>query len=193
MSNISSKDTAIYLGQELADYGFKDGHPFGPQRHDSFKAELLKQQLDRELILHKPVLASVDRIGLFHTQDYIEKVADYSKTGVGYLDYGNTPCAASLNVHSHLLPDFITPAGIRPKVSVFLMIAASRSSTFEHNMALSGSHISILTLTMVTAFSTVLKMTRIYFLQISTRMDVRFTRVRVLLRRPVLVLPKARN
>lgn len=91
MSKISAKQTAIYLGQELADYGFKDGHPFGPQRHDAFKAELLNQQLDRQLILHRPVLASADRISLFHTMDYIEKVADYSKTGHGYLDCGNTP------------------------------------------------------------------------------------------------------
>jgi acetoin utilization protein AcuC len=91
VSKISAKQTAIYLGQELADYGFKDGHPFGPQRHDAFKAELLNQQLDRQLILHRPVLASADRISLFHTMDYIEKVADYSKTGHGYLDCGNTP------------------------------------------------------------------------------------------------------
>ena len=91
MSKISAKQTAIYLGQELADYGFKDGHPFGPQRHDAFKAELLNQQLDRQLILHRPVLASADRISLFHTMDYIEKVADYSRTGHGYLDCGNTP------------------------------------------------------------------------------------------------------
>ena len=88
---MSSKQTAIYLGQELADYGFKDGHPFGPQRHDSFQAELLSQQLDQQLILRTPVLASADRISLFHTDDYIEKVADYSKTGYGYLDGGDTP------------------------------------------------------------------------------------------------------
>ncbi len=88
---MADKQTAIYLGQQLADYGFKDGHPFGPQRHDCFKAELLNRQLDRELILHSPVLANADRIALFHTPDYIEKVADYSRTGHGYLDGGDTP------------------------------------------------------------------------------------------------------
>ncbi len=88
---MASKETAIYLGQALADYGFKDGHPFGPQRHDSFKAELLRQQLDRQLILHEPVLASPERLALFHTNDYIEKVSDYSVSGHGYLDGGDTP------------------------------------------------------------------------------------------------------
>ncbi len=88
---MSRKDTCIYLGQELADYGFKDGHPFGPQRHDVFKEELLRRGLDRELDAHKPVAASEDRIQLFHTDDYIEKVRDYSKSGHGYLDAGDTP------------------------------------------------------------------------------------------------------
>ena len=48
---MSSRDTCIYLGQALADYGFKDGHPFGPQRHDAFQTELLRLGLDRELTL----------------------------------------------------------------------------------------------------------------------------------------------
>ncbi len=86
-----SKDTCIYLGQALADYGFKDGHPFGPQRHDVFQAELIRQGLDKELALQTPVSASGDRIALFHTDDYIEKVRDYSVSGLGYLDGGDTP------------------------------------------------------------------------------------------------------
>lgn len=88
---MTSKQTAIYLGQQLADYGFKDGHPFGPQRHDSFKTELLRQKLDQKLILQAPVRANRDLLALFHTEDYIEKVSDYSKTGHGYLDCGDTP------------------------------------------------------------------------------------------------------
>ena len=83
---MAHQDTCIYLGQELADYGFKDGHPFGPQRHDVFQAELIRLGLDRELSLQKPVAASTDRIQLFHTDDYIDKVRDYSRSGFGYLD-----------------------------------------------------------------------------------------------------------
>ena len=88
---MSSKDTCIYLGKALADYGFKDGHPFGPQRHDAFEAELIRQGLDQQLVIQMPVAASSDRIELFHTGDYIEKVRDYSVSGQGYLDCGDTP------------------------------------------------------------------------------------------------------
>ena len=84
-------DTCVYLGQPLADYGFKDGHPFGPQRHNVFQAELLKRNLDKSLDILQPVKASRDLIELFHTSDYIEKVQDYSKLGNGYLDQGDTP------------------------------------------------------------------------------------------------------
>ena len=54
---MSKKDTCIYLGQELADYGFKDGHPFGPQRLDVFRDELIRLGLDQKLALQKPVAA----------------------------------------------------------------------------------------------------------------------------------------
>ncbi len=88
---MTSRQSCIYLGQSLADYGFKDGHPFGPQRHDAFQAELLNQGLDQQLVIQQPVMAAADRIKLFHTDDYIEKVFDYSKLGTGYLDGGDTP------------------------------------------------------------------------------------------------------
>lgn len=88
---MSRNNTCVYLGQQLADYGFKDGHPFGPQRHDVFQAELLKRNLDKSLDILQPVKASRDLIELFHTSDYIEKVQDYSKLGNGYLDEGDTP------------------------------------------------------------------------------------------------------
>ena len=88
---MTTKETCIYLGQQLADYGFKDGHPFGSQRHDVFQAELLRQGLDEHLVIEEPVLAQPDRIALFHCSDYIEKVHDYSKFGTGYLDGGDTP------------------------------------------------------------------------------------------------------
>ncbi len=88
---MAQTETCIYLGQELADYGFKDGHPLGPQRHDVFQAELIRLGLDRQLAIQKPVTASTDRIELFHTADYVDKVRDYSRSGQGYLDQGDTP------------------------------------------------------------------------------------------------------
>ena len=91
VTSMASKDTCIYLGQALADYGFKDGHPFGPQRHNAFEAELIRKRLDRQLVIQSPVAATADRIALFHTDDYIDKVRDYSVNGHGYLDGGDTP------------------------------------------------------------------------------------------------------
>ena len=88
---MAKNDTCIYLGQALADYGFKDGHPFGPQRHDAFRDELLRLGLDQKLVVRTPVLATPAHLQLFHTTDYIDKVEDYSKTGYGALDGGDTP------------------------------------------------------------------------------------------------------
>jgi acetoin utilization protein AcuC len=88
---MASKNTCVYLGQPLADYGFGDGHPFGPERHHVFQAELIRRGLDKPLDIQAPVRATPDLIELFHTSDYIEKVRDYSKFGNGYLDAGDTP------------------------------------------------------------------------------------------------------
>jgi acetoin utilization protein AcuC len=88
---MASKNTCVYLGQPLADYGFGEGHPFGPERHDVFQSELIRRGLDKPLDIQAPVRATPDLIELFHTSDYIEKVRDYSKFGNGYLDAGDTP------------------------------------------------------------------------------------------------------
>jgi acetoin utilization protein AcuC len=71
-----AKDTCIYLGQALADYGFKDGHPFSPQRHDAFKEELLRQGLDQRLSVQTPV-ANLDGgdtpsfVGMFEAASHV--------------------------------------------------------------------------------------------------------------------------
>ena len=88
---MAQHETCVYLGQALADYGFKDGHPLGPQRHDVFRAELLARGLDRDLNVLQPVAAPAERIELFHTGSYIDKVREFSRSGQGYLDGGDTP------------------------------------------------------------------------------------------------------
>ncbi|MDJ0777288.1 MAG: acetoin utilization protein AcuC [Gammaproteobacteria bacterium] len=88
---MAASDTCIYLGQALADYGFRDGHPLGPQRHDAFKTELLARGLDRQVVVQQPVAAGTDIIRLFHTADYVDRVRDFSGSGRGYLDGGDTP------------------------------------------------------------------------------------------------------
>lgn len=88
---MATRDICVYLGQALADYGFRDGHPFGPQRHDAFETELLRLGLDRELAVHAPVAARLESLQLFHSDDYLDKVREYSARGQGYLDCGDTP------------------------------------------------------------------------------------------------------
>ena len=82
---------AVYIGDELARYGFGHGHPFGPDRHDAFVNELHRRGLDKKVSLQSPVVASDEQILLFHTPEYLAEVKALSKTGEGYLDLGDTP------------------------------------------------------------------------------------------------------
>ncbi|MDH5485062.1 MAG: acetoin utilization protein AcuC [Gammaproteobacteria bacterium] len=83
--------TCIYLGPELAAYGFGEGHPFGPLRHDAFRQALVAQGLDASLPMLSPVMADRALIELFHTADYVQQVINQSRTGQGFLDSGDTP------------------------------------------------------------------------------------------------------
>lgn len=81
----------VYIGESLARYGFGEGHPFGPDRMDAFWNEAIKQGLDRKVVVADPVEAIEALIHRFHTSNYIERVKQLSKSGEGYLDYGDTP------------------------------------------------------------------------------------------------------
>ena len=81
----------VYLGDELAAYGFGDDHPFGPQRHHVFEQAFYHQKQDQITDILSPVKTDRQTLELFHTSDYIEKVIEQSKFGVGYLDSGDTP------------------------------------------------------------------------------------------------------
>ena len=81
----------VYHGAGLAAYGFGDGHPFGPDRLDAFWREAKGRGLDQRIEQAAPVSASLADITLFHTTDYVDRVRTQSTTGVGYLDYGDTP------------------------------------------------------------------------------------------------------
>ena len=37
-----AEQVIVICGEEVAAYGFPDNHPFGPDRHDAFMAELEK-------------------------------------------------------------------------------------------------------------------------------------------------------
>ena len=81
----------LYLGPELARYGFGESHPFGPDRMHAFWQETVRQGLDQHVSIAQPAMACREAIERFHTVDYIERVIIQSQSGEGYLDYGDTP------------------------------------------------------------------------------------------------------
>ncbi|MEJ2143463.1 MAG: acetoin utilization protein AcuC [Gammaproteobacteria bacterium] len=81
----------VMYGDELGQYHFGIDHPFGPKRYQAFKQEFEHRQLDKQVKLCPPQLATEQQLLLFHTQDYINKVKNLSDKGFGFLDYGDTP------------------------------------------------------------------------------------------------------
>jgi len=84
-------DCCIYLGDELARYGFGNDHPFGPMRHYVFEQEFYKQLLQNKVDILSPQTINQSILELFHTHDYVEQVKQQSKLGTGFLDHGDTP------------------------------------------------------------------------------------------------------
>lgn len=94
MTDPSTNDKApvyVYKGEALARYGFGDGHPFGPDRHEAFHEELENASLGDSIRYAEPRRATVDELALFHEADYIDFVSRKSAEGVGFLDGGDTP------------------------------------------------------------------------------------------------------
>ena len=88
---MSTKSCCVYLGDKLAAYGFGENHPFGPQRHHVFEQAFYHQQLEQKVDILSPVKTDRQTLEQFHTNEYIEKVIEQSRFGVGYLDNGDTP------------------------------------------------------------------------------------------------------
>ncbi|MEG3640965.1 acetoin utilization protein AcuC [Magnetococcus sp. PR-3] len=81
----------VYLGEEIAKYGFPDGHPWTTTRMDAFWQEANRQSLSSKVTVHDPVMASVEQLQSFHIPHYIELVKRCSDAGEGFLDHGDTP------------------------------------------------------------------------------------------------------
>jgi acetoin utilization protein AcuC len=81
----------VYVGEDLAGYGFGQGHPFGPDRLGAFWRRAQDSGLDRRVAQCAPVLADRDAIERFHTAEYVDRVIRQSASGGGYLDAGDTP------------------------------------------------------------------------------------------------------
>ena len=88
---MSENSCCVYLGNKLAAYGFGNEHPFGPQRHHVFEQRFYHQQLDQKVDILSPVKTNQQVLELFHSHEYIQKVIEQSKFGIGYLDNGDTP------------------------------------------------------------------------------------------------------
>lgn len=82
---------ALYVGDALGRYGFPHGHPFGPDRQAAFWAEAQARNLDREVVLRDPVMASRTELERFCEPEFVSFVEEKSGQGEGYFDYGDTP------------------------------------------------------------------------------------------------------
>ena len=86
----------IYIGDNLAHYGFGEGHPFGPDRLGAFWQHACAAGLDQRVQQCVPVSAGRAVIERFHTTEYVERVIRQSATGEGYLDGGDTPAVQGI-------------------------------------------------------------------------------------------------
>ncbi len=91
MAENGGSDTCVVAGERIARYGFPDGHPFGPDRHDAFWREFVAQGLDRRVQQLVPRTASRIELELFHDPGYVDLIEARSATGEGFLDGGDTP------------------------------------------------------------------------------------------------------
>ena len=87
----SDCNVLLVAGEEIARYGFGDGHPFGPDRHDAFMRELHQCGLDGRVQRGSARSASREELEWFHTPAYVDLVRERSASGFGYLDAGDTP------------------------------------------------------------------------------------------------------
>jgi acetoin utilization protein AcuC len=82
---------SVYVGDALARYGFGEGHPFGPDRMGVFWQRARDLGLDHKVRVCAPVQAARADLLRFHTPEYVARVEAQSRTGSGFLDYGDTP------------------------------------------------------------------------------------------------------
>ncbi len=87
----SDNNVLLVAGDEIARYGFGDGHPFGPDRHEVFMRELHSAGLDGRVQRGTARAASREELEWFHTPAYVDLVRERSASGYGYLDAGDTP------------------------------------------------------------------------------------------------------
>jgi acetoin utilization protein AcuC len=81
----------VYLGEALAAYHFGPAHPFGPERYPAFVEAFEASGLAGRCERSAAVTATRESLERFHTPENVDLVATGSRTGRGYLDWGDTP------------------------------------------------------------------------------------------------------
>jgi acetoin utilization protein AcuC len=81
----------LIAGDELATYGFPNGHPFGPDRYAAFMTQMQRSPRFAELTRVAPRQATRAELEYFHTPAYVDRVIALSERGRGLLDGGDTP------------------------------------------------------------------------------------------------------
>jgi acetoin utilization protein AcuC len=89
-----NKQVLVLQGENIAAYGFGEGHPFGPDRHDAFHAELARRRLNVRLATAGD--ATRAELETFHTPRYIDFVTQACAQNTGFLDRGDTPARAGI-------------------------------------------------------------------------------------------------
>ncbi len=85
-------DVLLCAGEPLRRYGFPDGHPLSVDRQQAFLDEAQRRGLLSAVQLLPPRIAGAGELEGFHTPQYVERIVRGSQSGVGWLDYGDTPC-----------------------------------------------------------------------------------------------------
>jgi acetoin utilization protein AcuC len=91
VTELHRSSVLLVSGEQIARYGFGDGHPFGPDRHEVFMRELHDAGLDGCVQRASPRAATREELESFHSAAYVDLVLERSVTGHGYLDGGDTP------------------------------------------------------------------------------------------------------
>ncbi len=81
----------VFAGEAIARYGFGEGHPFGPDRHEAFLRGLEERDLLGRVHMDVPADASREDVELFHAPHHVKFVEEMSLAGEGFLDFGDTP------------------------------------------------------------------------------------------------------
>jgi acetoin utilization protein AcuC len=84
-------DACLFVGEQLARYGFPNGHPLGADRQDTFLKEAKMQGLLGKVRSCPPRIATTEEIGRFHTQHHIDRVMHAERAKLEFLDNGDTP------------------------------------------------------------------------------------------------------